>query len=165
MKLVIATLLLLPPAAAWAAHHAGELVGLIRVNNDAEISLGKVAAKKARSQDVKRFGQMMVDHHTASNEELKAQARAKKDKTDAVKALKEKAKADAARLNALDAAQFDAAYIDQQIEAHRTLLGALDRALADRASLGPDAALIEKTRGVVAAHLQEATRIRGTLGR
>ena len=37
----------------------------------AEVTLGKMAAKKATNEDVKRFGQRMADDHSKANEELK----------------------------------------------------------------------------------------------
>ncbi len=40
----------------------------------AEVSLGKLAAEKATSPDVKQFGQRMADDHSKANEELKALA-------------------------------------------------------------------------------------------
>lgn len=37
----------------------------------AEVELGKLATEKASSDDVKKFGQRMVDDHSKANEELK----------------------------------------------------------------------------------------------
>ena len=37
----------------------------------AEIQLGQVASQKAQSEDVKQFGQHMVDDHTKLNEQMK----------------------------------------------------------------------------------------------
>lgn len=41
-----------------------------------EVELGKVAAKQAKRDDVKKFGEQMVADHTKANEELKAAAKA-----------------------------------------------------------------------------------------
>ena len=37
----------------------------------AEVELGKLATEKAASDDVKKFGQRMVDDHTKANDQLK----------------------------------------------------------------------------------------------
>lgn len=41
-----------------------------------EVELGKLAATKAKNDDVKKFGEQMVKDHTKANEELKAAAKA-----------------------------------------------------------------------------------------
>jgi putative membrane protein len=43
----------------------------VAVASMAEVELGKMAADRALSADVKKFGQMMVTDHTKANEELK----------------------------------------------------------------------------------------------
>lgn len=43
----------------------------------AEVSLGKLGAQQGQSQDVKAFGQQMVDDHTKANDELKTIAAGK----------------------------------------------------------------------------------------
>ena len=37
----------------------------------AEVELGRLAVEKASNDDVKKFGQRMVDDHSKANEELK----------------------------------------------------------------------------------------------
>jgi predicted outer membrane protein len=44
----------------------------------AEVELGKLATEKAASDEVKKFGQRMVDDHSKANEELKTLAQNKK---------------------------------------------------------------------------------------
>ena len=43
----------------------------------AEVELGQLAVKRAKSEDVKQFGQRMVDDHSKANEELKQLAGSK----------------------------------------------------------------------------------------
>ncbi|WP_188558825.1 DUF4142 domain-containing protein [Hymenobacter glacieicola] len=43
-------------------------------SNLLEIQMGQMAAQKAANADVKKFGQMMVDHHTRATQELKTVA-------------------------------------------------------------------------------------------
>ena len=43
-------------------------------SNMLEIEMGKMAVQKSANADVKRFGQMMVDHHTKATKELQTVA-------------------------------------------------------------------------------------------
>jgi predicted outer membrane protein len=43
----------------------------------AEVQLGQLATQKASNEDVKRFGQMMVDDHSKANEQLNQIAQSK----------------------------------------------------------------------------------------
>ncbi|UOQ74352.1 DUF4142 domain-containing protein [Hymenobacter cellulosilyticus] len=43
-------------------------------SNMLEIQMGKLALQKSTNADVKKFGQMMVDHHTKATQELKTVA-------------------------------------------------------------------------------------------
>ncbi|HEY8558998.1 MAG TPA: DUF4142 domain-containing protein [Pyrinomonadaceae bacterium] len=90
----------------------------------AEVELGKLAAQKATSPDVKKFAQMMVADHTKSNDELKALA-AKKGLTlpteldSAHKSMMEK-------LNGLSGAEFDKAYAEGQVDDHEAAVDLMD---------------------------------------
>lgn len=170
LKLTLAVVLAVPVAAvqlrgaAANSDPGAEIAALIRANNDAEIDSGNAAARKASAKEVKDFGRLMVEHHTASNAQLKASG-IKPLATPAVEAAKRKAAEDKRRLERVPEDQFDALYVSQQVAAHRALLEALDGALADREALGASAALIQRTRAVVEDHLLRATRLQSTLRR
>ncbi len=81
-----------------------------------EVELGKLAAQKAQSKEVKDFGNMMVTDHTKVNEELKKLAQQKnimlpdsmsESHMDHVKELRDKTGAD-----------FDKAYMDLMVSDH-----------------------------------------------
>lgn len=82
----------------------------------AEVELGKLAAERASSQDVKQFGQRMVDDHTKANDQLKQFASEEgitlPDKLDAKDA------ATKARLEKLSGEQFDHAYMLDMVRDH-----------------------------------------------
>ncbi len=84
-----------------------------------EVALGKLAASKASSEDVKKFGQQMVDDHSKANDELKALAQSKGvDLTKAQeKATKMQAKQEE-KLSKKDGAAFDKAYVDMMVKDH-----------------------------------------------
>jgi putative membrane protein len=70
-----------PPKEGGGGGSAGgadvKFVNMAARDGEAEVILGKLAAEKASSEDVKKFGQQMVDDHTKANEELKSIATSK----------------------------------------------------------------------------------------
>lgn len=84
----------------------------------AEVELGKLAAEKATSSDVKQFAQKMSDEHGKANDELKSLA---KDKNILLPTtLDPKYKAVRDRLSKLTGDEFDRAYMQEMLKDHRT---------------------------------------------
>jgi putative membrane protein len=73
---------LLFATAASAADNptAAEVLPKLHHSNQKEIEMGKLAQKNGQSKDVKSFGQMLVNDHTAADK--KVQALAKQEKVD-----------------------------------------------------------------------------------
>ena len=82
----------------------------------AEVELGKIAADKASSAEVKKFGQRMVDDHGKANDELKALAQSKQITLPAAIDAKHKATID--RLSKLSGPAFDRAYVQEMLKDH-----------------------------------------------
>jgi putative membrane protein len=82
----------------------------------AEVEMGKLAADKAASSDVKQFGQRMADDHSKANEELKSWA--SKNGITLPTELDAKHKAEQARIAKLSGAAFDRAYITLMVADH-----------------------------------------------
>ena len=82
----------------------------------AEVELGKLATEKGQSDEVKKFGQRMVDDHSKANDQLKQLAESKGVKlpTD----LSAKDKATKARLEKLSGEKFDRAYMNDMVQDH-----------------------------------------------
>jgi putative membrane protein len=85
--------------------------------NMAEIELGKLAQQKAASQEVKKFGQQMIDDHGKSLDELKGIAMKKSMSLPAEIDAKHKALED--RLAKMNGAEFDRAYIQAMVDGHK----------------------------------------------
>ena len=83
----------------------------------AEVDLGKLAVEKAGSDEVKKFGQRMVDDHSKANAELKTLAQNKHFTLPTEIEADEKALHD--RLAKLSGASFDRAYMQAMIADHR----------------------------------------------
>lgn len=84
--------------------------------NKAEIELGQLAAQKASSDDVKKFGQRMVDDHTKANQQIDQLASQKGAKLPEKLSAKDVAAKD--RLERLSGKQFDRVYMHDMVKDH-----------------------------------------------
>jgi putative membrane protein len=82
----------------------------------AEVELGKLATEKASNDDVKKFGQRMVDDHSKANDQLKQLASQKGITVPSDLEAKDKALKD--RLSKLSGAEFDRAYMKNMVRDH-----------------------------------------------
>jgi putative membrane protein len=83
----------------------------------AEVELGRLATEKAASDEVKKFGQRMVDDHSKASEELKTLAQNKHITLPDAIDPQDKALHD--RLAKLSGAAFDRAYMQAMLADHR----------------------------------------------
>src|SRR5579859_1241823 len=83
----------------------------------AEVELGKLATEKASNDQVKKFGQRMVDDHSKANDQLKDVAAQKH--IDLPTEPSAKDKATKARLEKLSGEQFDRAYMSDMVKDHK----------------------------------------------
>jgi len=90
------------------------------MKNLAEAELGKLAATRAASADVKSYAEMMVRDHTKANEELRPIAAALN--VQEPTQPDDKQRKDADRLSGLQGAAFDREYIKLMAYAHRDAL-------------------------------------------
>ena len=81
-----------------------------------EVELGKLAVQKASADDVKQFGQKMVDDHTKANEELKQLA--SRGNVQIPDALDSKHQSRIDKMSKLSGEQFDKAYLKDQLKDH-----------------------------------------------
>jgi len=131
----------------------------------AEIELGKLAASKASSDDVKKFGQRMADDHSKANDELKSIAQ---DKNITLPSdLDPKATALRDRLSKLSGEAFDRAYMRDMVADHQKAVSAFRM----ESKSGKDAdvkAWAAKTLPTIEDHLKMArdtNRVSGTSGK
>jgi putative membrane protein len=130
--------------------------------NMAEVELGKLAASKAGSSDVKSFAQMMVDDHSKALTELKTLAQQKNlkwstnlDHKDL--ALKEK-------LSKLSGPEFDRVYMQAMVSGHRNVANEVRN--ESKSGKDPDAkAWAAKTLPTVEEHLKKAEDVNKTIAK
>jgi putative membrane protein len=101
--------------AAMAKSDATFLSDAIQINL-AEISIGDLAQKNGRSDDVKSFGKMLVDDHTASNTKATSLAQANGVTPPAEPKAEDKTKHD--ELAKLSGAEFDREFTKAMVKGH-----------------------------------------------
>ena len=130
-----------------------------------EVTLGKLAVEKATSEDVKKFGQTMVDDHSKANEELKALAESKKiDLTKAQENAKKRGDGISQKFRKLEGAEFDKAYMAVMVKDHEQDVKEFEK----QAKSGEDAdikAFAEKTLPTLQSHLTTAKEIQEKVGK
>jgi len=128
-----------------------------------EVDLGKLAADKASSDDVKKFGQQMADDHSKANDELKQLASQKGvDLTKALDTASKKTQKMSDKLGKESGDAFDKAYMSAMVKDHEK-----DVKEFEEASKGADDADVkawaEKTLPTLQKHLDMAKDIDGKL--
>jgi putative membrane protein len=83
----------------------------------AEVQLGQLAQQKASSQDVRQFGEKMVQDHSQLDQQLKPIA--EQQGVRPPKALSKKDEATLRKLEGLSGQQFDHAYIEAMLKDHK----------------------------------------------
>ena len=91
-----------------------------------EIESGKIATQKGETAPVKGFGEMMVDAHGKTTEELKGIVASEKIQVDLPAMLDAKHQKLIDDLNAASTADFDKTYAKQQVDAHQEAVNLFD---------------------------------------
>jgi len=90
----------------------------------AEVELGRMASEKGASPDVKKFGKMMVDDHTAAGDRLKAIAT--QYKVEWPTGLDDQHRDLRDKLAKLSGSEFDREYMSAMVDGHEGVAGKLE---------------------------------------
>ena len=134
--------------------------------NDVDIAAGQMAIEKGADDEVKAFGQRMVTDHSAVNQqatELVSRLGVTPEANPTSQQLAADGTAARERLSALSGADFDRAYIDNEVTYHETVLSAIDQTLIPSSENAELKALLEQVRPAIAAHLDHARQIQTRL--
>lgn len=130
-------------------------------SNISEIELGQLALQKAADSQVKEFAQMMIDMHTAAQNELKALGSNRK--FTVADRLDEEHQSIKDQLSALSGADFEKAYINGQVTSHQKTSAIMQTEIDN----GQDAdvkAYAVKSKPMVDQHLSQAASIKAAKG-
>ena len=141
-------ILFLAPAMALAQGKGPsdpQIAGIVVTANQIDIDAGKLAKSHSKNKEVQSFAQQMITDHTAVNKQAAAET--------------------AKKLKGLKGAQFDKAYVDNEVAYHQQVLDAIDKVLVPNARNAELKALIVKVRPAIAAHLEHAKHLQGSLAK
>jgi putative membrane protein len=127
----------------------------------AEVQLGQLAVQKASSDDVKAFGQKMVDDHTMLNNEMAPIADSMGIRTP--KNLNKEVQAEYDKLNGLSGTDFDTEYLTVMVKDHHKDL----HEFREEAATTTDATLkaaVEKGQSVIREHTMMVDKLAQSKG-
>lgn len=136
--------------------------------NSIDSSAGEFARTRAQNARVKEFAQRMIQDHGSVNKQAAALAQRLNltpAENDVSRQLQQGDQQARDSLAGKRGADFDRAYIDREIQYHQAVLDALDKTLIPGAQNAELKSLLQQVRPDIAAHLQLAQQIQGTLGR
>jgi len=153
---------------AASAPTDAQIAKIVVVADTVDVDYGKLAVKRTINQAVKEFAETMIRDHTAVND--KAIALAKKlgvtpEESDTSKRLKSNGEKELAKLKALTGAEFDKAYVDNEVSYHEAVIGLLDKTLIPNTSNAELKSLLESGRPIFVAHLEHAKKLRASLNK
>ncbi len=139
-----------------------QIAKIVITANTGEVEQGEYAKTHATNEKVSEFAKDMIADHSASKSETVALA-TKLNMVPSDSDISKKLASDGAKemeeLKKLSGAAFDKRYVDIQVKAHTAVLDLFDRKLIPNAQVPELKALLEKTRPVIAAHLEHAKRV------
>jgi len=144
------------PQIAHIAYTAGEI----------DIKAAKQALDKAGSKEVKEFAQGMVRDHEAVNKQaldLVKKLKVTPEDNDTSRALSKQASEKLGELGKLKGAEFDKAYIANEVAYHKTVNGALETQLIPSASNAELKSLLQTGLKIFQGHEQHAEHVAADL--
>ena len=134
--------------------------------NQVDVDAGNQALAKTTNAEVKKFAQLMVTDHSSvikQASDLAGKLKLTPVDNDLSKKLKSDGAATASKLKALSGAEFDRAYVANEVAYHRAVLDALDKVLIPGAKNAELKSLLESVRPVIAQHLGHAEDLQKTV--
>jgi putative membrane protein len=134
--------------------------------NTIDVDAGRLAKEKSKTKAVTDFADRMIQDHTGVNEQATALA-GKLSLTPVDNATSQSLKTSADQtleiLRGKSGAEFDRAYLENEVAFHQTVLDAIDNTLIPNAQNAELKALLEQVRPAIAGHLEMARQFLAAL--
>ncbi len=155
-----------PAAPEAPALSDAQIAAIVVAANQVDIDNGQLALKKSKNEEVKKFAERMVTDHTAVNKaavELVTKLKVTPEESDASKGLVTSGEETRAKLEKLEGAEFDKAYVDNEVAYHDAVIGVLKTQLIPAASNQELKDALVGAQPAFDAHLQHAKQIQSAL--
>lgn len=143
-----------------------QIAAIVVTANQIDIENGELASSKSQNEDVKKFAQRMMEDHRSVNQaasDLVTRLGVTPEENSTSRSLKQSADATRDQMKALDGAEFDKAYVDNEVAYHKAVLSVLDSTLIPSAQNEELKAMLVGVRPAFVAHLEHAQSIQSSL--
>jgi putative membrane protein len=143
-----------------------QIASIVVTANQVDIDAGKLAEAMGSTPEVKAFGKRMVVDHTAVNKsasDLVKKLKVTPEPSDASADLKKDGDEAMAKLKGLQGAEFDRAYIDNEVKYHQAVIDTVDDTLIPNAKNAELKALLVKVRPQLVSHLEHAKQMQAKM--
>ncbi|MFL5351846.1 DUF4142 domain-containing protein [Archangium sp.] len=152
--------------AAAGAPTDPEIAHIAVTANQIDVDAAKFALTKTKNDTVKQFANTMITDHTgviAKATELVTKLKVTPKDNPTSKSLKQNADKAKAELRKKSGADFDKAYVDNEVAYHEAVIGAVDTVLIPNAQNAELKALLTQVRPALQAHLEHARQLQSEL--
>lgn len=132
-----------------------QIVAITDATHSAEVEQGRLAQSKAKDWRVRDYASMMIKHHTQAKQD-QASLHLGSTATPDSERLKSEAQTTVEQLKQKSGAEFDRAYLEVQVQAHRDALATIERTLLPSVEAPELKAQLEKSKASVQQHLVRA---------
>ncbi len=143
-----------------------QIASIVVTANQVDIDAGKLAESKGSAKEVKAFGKQMVTDHSGVNQQavaLVTKLKVTPEDNPTSQSLKAGGAENVKKLQNLQGAAFDKAYVDHEVAYHEQVLDTIDKTLVPNAKNEELKALIVNVRPAFVAHLEHAKTIQASL--
>ena len=164
---LLAAALALAASGVYAqAPNDAQIAAIVVTANQVDIDAGELAKSRSSNKEVKEFAQRMITDHSGVNKaatDLVTRLKVKPQENPTSASLKKGGDEALNRLKGLKGAEFDKAYVDNEVTYHQAVLDAIDKTLIPNAKNEELKALLVKVRPAFVAHLEHAKHLQSTL--
>jgi putative membrane protein len=166
-SLIALALLAVAGAATAAGVNDAQIAQIVVTANSIDIANGKIALERSKTASVDEFANLMIKDHTAVNANATAlvtKLGVKPEPSDTSKSLQDAADKEQAKLRGMSGAAFDHEYLQNEVNYHKQVIGALDTVLIPNAQNAELKQTLVDVRPAFQAHLEHAEKALAALG-
>ena len=145
-----------------------QIAQIVVTANSIDIANGKIALEQSKTDSVDEFANLMIKDHTAVNNNavaLVTKLGVKPEASDTSKSLQSQADTEQAKLRGLKGADFDRAYLENEVAYHQQVLGAISDVLIPNAQNAELKKMLVDVKPAFQAHLDHAKQSLAALGK
>ena len=145
-----------------------QIAQIVVTANTIDIENGRIAVEQSKTASVDEFANLMIKDHTAVNNNATAlvtKLGVKPEPSDTSKGLRDAADKEQAKLRGLKGADFDRAYLENEVAYHQQVLGAISDVLIPNAQNAELKKMLIDVKPAFQAHLDHAKQSLAALGK